>query len=506
MSVSPVTIVGFSSTDFVPGYVGDTKLSAGRLTGGGLPKRVLVVGNKTAAGSDTADSSPPRRLFNEDDADTYFGIGSEVSRMAYAALLVPGSEVWAIANADPGGTAATLTVTFTGTAGSAGTYSVWICGVECAISITSGDTVTAMATAVTNAINAQLRLPVTAVSAVGVVTITHRNTGVRGNFIYVRQSSATPCTTTTVALAGGTPVTGGVVPMSGGATADVITTVRSILFSTWFHRIAVAHSDATNLAAWETHIDAVSGPLEGHPCQFIVGWNGAYSEVSPLAATTMNTGRGQMLWMLYGETPPSEMAASFAAERAVAEQGDPNRAYDNFPLRGVAPHSQSGDIPQRTTKVTALQNGVVPVTTEDNKALIVRSITTKCLLGSVPDYRTLDSNQVTVPDEIRGDIGILWTTEWVVGNPRVADDPQEGQPDRPRGVGTPTMWKQYAQARLKDWESGVAVSSGLPQIIDVDANPPLAGFDSIAKRIMSGLPVIPAPNQHQIGVQVQQVG
>jgi len=42
--------------------------------------------------------------------------------------------------------------------------------------------------------------------------------------------------------------------------------------------------------------------------------------------------------------------------------------------------------------------------------------------------------------------------------------------------------------------------------IDVDANPPLAGFDSIAKRIMSGLPVIPAPNQHQIGVQVQQVG
>jgi len=49
------------------------------------------------------------------------------------------------------------------------------------------------------------------------------------------------------------------------------------------------------------------------------------------------------------------------------------------------------------------------------------------------------------------------------------------------------------------------VPSGLGQIIDVDLNPPASTYDTVAKRIMSAIPVVPSPKQHQIGVSVLQL-
>lgn len=506
MSTPPVSIIGFTSTDFVPGYVGETVLGAGQISSSDIPKKLLVVGNKSPAGTATANQDVDQ-IFNEDDAIAKYGARSEIAQMCFAALNVPGIQLFAAPVTEATGTPATATITITGTATADGEAEYRVAGYSVFVAISTGDTPTVIALAIKDAFDANPKIPVTAGVAVGVVTLTADNDGIRGNQHIVYQKTGSPAASVTSALGGAGSAVNGLGRYFGGGTGtDDPTTVQSIVFASFFARYALACNDATSLADWETFADSIAGPLEGRPAHFVVASNVALGTATSLAQTTLNNGRFEFLWDLNGENHPSFIAASHAAERAVTEQSDPDAAYDSRPIRGAAPHRFPADLPQRSTKVSALQNSVTPVTTEDGVKVVVRAITTKSLNGSLPDYRTLDTSQAVVPDEIRLDLGLLWTSEYKPSNPRVADDPAEGEPDRQSGVGTPARWNAYAYNRLKEWENGTAVPSGLPQLIDVDANLPASGFDRTAKRIMSAVPVIPAPNQHQIGVSVRQIG
>jgi phage tail sheath gpL-like len=276
------------------------------------------------------------------------------------------------------------------------------------------------------------------------------------------------------------------------------------VFSAWYQRVGLAVRDATNLGVWETNTDNKAGPLEGRPEHVTCASNDTLSNWTSVAQTTLNNGRFCALWMLNGESDPAEMAAFFAALRAVTEQGDPNTDYDGAVLTGIAPHSQTADIPQRATKVSALQNSVTPITTEDNSAKVVRAITTRSLNGTTPDYRCLDTNQAVTPDTFRVAVGLRWLA-YKTANPIVADDPAPEQPDRPSGVATPSRWNSEVEKVLRDFEAGRGFSSGLPQCIDVDLNKPASGYDKAAKRIMTLAPIVPAPRHHQVGVSVRQL-
>jgi hypothetical protein len=218
----------------------------------------------------------------------------------------------------------------------------------------------------------------------------------------------------------------------------------------------------------------------------------------------MNDAYFQLLWMLEGESGPCELAALVAALRCVTEAGDPNADYDDVVLPGVAPARFSGLIPQRSTKVAALQTGLTPIDTVNGEAKIVRSITTKCLDGTAPDYRTLDTGQAVVPNRIRLALAIRWK-QYKKLNPVVADDPAPEQKARRSGIATPSGWNVEIEHELREWERGDAVTSGLPQIIDVELNPPASGWRKENKCIMSKVPVVPAPRHHQVGVSVQQL-
>jgi phage tail sheath gpL-like len=502
----PVQIVGFTSTDFVPGFVGETVLGAGTLTAANIPNRLLVVGlMDDAVGTATPDADVDQ-IFNEDEAKTLYGPGTELARMCQAALRVPGIQLFAAATAEGAGTAATCTATITGTATAAGEFRYRINGVLINDGIASGDTPTNIGDTIAARCNALTDLPVTAVNVTGVVTFTTKNDGLRFNDYIIMDEAPIPATSVTSVVAGGAAVNGPGVRFTGGTVDDATTTLEAVIFGTWYQRVAVAHRDATNLAAWEAHFDSTAGPLEGRPASWTAATNAAIP--TSLAQTTLNAYRAQLMWMFEGETDPAEMAAYFAALRAVTEQGDPDAAYDGTELVGVAPHATEAQaaIPGRSTLVTALQSGITPVTTENGVAVVVRSITTHSLDGTNPDFRTLDTSQVVVPDFVRTSLGLIWTTEFLPANPRVQDDPDEGEATPAAGVAYPQLWNQRILQFLKDMEDGSAVSSGLPQLIEVDDNPPASGFDAVAKRIMSSVPTIPAPNQHQAGVSVRQVG
>lgn len=505
---APVSIVGFVPTDFVPGFVGEVVFGAGAISASNVPIKLLLVGNKLAAGSKTADSSVDA-ILSEENAIAYYGTGSEMHLMAQGALRTPNVVLFGAPNAEAAGDKATITITFTGTAGSAGEFALRAAGRRYAISVLNGDANTVSAAALKAKIDQDSKAPFTAGIASNVVTLTWRQFGVRGNQAVCFLETNLAPTVQTVALGGaGSAVTGGGKQFGGGTGADSVTNVATLTFASWFERVALAQNDATNLAAWETHNDAKAAPLEGRTEQVIVAHNASLVSTTSLAQTTLNNARFQMLWMLNSESHPVEIAAAWAAVRAVTERADPDAAYDDAVIPGIVAHSQPADIPQRATQLSALQNSVTPVSSKDGKAVIVRSITTKSLNGATPDYRTLDTYHASVADFMRLSAALLWE-QYKIENPRIQDEPAPGEPEPPSGTGTPKTWNIQLWKLMKDMQQGRAVSSGRQQIVLSDDNGnlllPVTGWDNANKAFVSVIPTKAAPNQHKIGVSVRQL-
>lgn len=141
------------------------------------PRRALCIGLRLSSG--TVAEAVKATVSSDADADLFFGRGSMLADMCRSFRAAnPYTELHAIALDEPsGGTAGTQTLTITGTSTASGTWPLYIGGVRVTADIVSGDSVTAQATAVAAAINANTALPVTATSALGVVTCTARHKG-----------------------------------------------------------------------------------------------------------------------------------------------------------------------------------------------------------------------------------------------------------------------------------------------------------------------------------------
>ena len=108
-------------------------------------------------------------------------------------------------------------------------------------------------------------------------------------------------------------------------------------FAGWYHRVALAHRDSTNLAAFEVTVDAKSGWQEQHPQHTTVAFNGALASAQSLTQTTLNNARFCFLWGLNLENDPAEIAAWFASYRSVAEVADPVTDHDGVEIPGATP-------------------------------------------------------------------------------------------------------------------------------------------------------------------------
>jgi phage tail sheath gpL-like len=144
--------------------------------------RAILIGYKTTAGSLAANTLAPAS--SQGEADDLAGPGSMLREMwRVAAANAPAEPIWLLPVADPGTAKAAWTLTVSPLP-SPGQGVVEICGRRIAIPVTAADTVTTVATTLAAAINAfydtltGAMLPVTATSALGVVTITARHAGV----------------------------------------------------------------------------------------------------------------------------------------------------------------------------------------------------------------------------------------------------------------------------------------------------------------------------------------
>jgi phage tail sheath gpL-like len=498
-------ILELSPTDKKPGFYGKTLYGVGAISLASIPKVLLLVGLKADTGGSLMPDTKIVDCTSEADADSFASPGSELARMAYAALRIPGVQIkLATPSLPSGATAATATITINGTWTAGGEWRVRVGGVYLSSGIGYTDTPQAVANSIVDAISKRPQLPVRATAAAGqgtayTVTLTVKSPGYRGNDTMLWTDTTVLPAGMSLVLTGGPAVGNGGVRFHGGAGTEDITLLLGTLVTGRYDRIAAAQRDAVNLSRWRTQLDMKAGPLVGRMEHAVFGTSTTFAAATSLAQTSLNDQRAQMLWMLDGETSPSEIAAVFAAARLQAEATNPNVGYDNFVLPGVAPQTDDTSIPNRPTEVAALDVGLTPVTTANDQAMIVRSITTRSLTDTGdPDDRTLDTSEALVPDAVRDDLRLFWTSQYVVQNPYVRDDPAPEEPSPPAGVATPSLWNAQVLAKLRSYEKA-------RWICKVTQNPPESGMNPNAPRIVSFVPTIVQPLNHQVEVTVAQI-
>ncbi len=214
----------------------------------GMPRRLLLVGHKIAAG--TAVLNSITTVSTEADAITLFGEGSLAMGMWRAAKANAdlGLPIDVICIAEGGAAVkATSIVAIGGAASVAGELMLYVGGQRVSVGVLTTDTPTTIAAKLAAAINAAPKLPVTAVAAIGNCTLTARWGGPTGNDISL-------VTTFYADDKLPTGVTVAVPVMAGGAVLPDVTPVITAMLGYRATEIVCPFTDSTNLGLLEAEL------------------------------------------------------------------------------------------------------------------------------------------------------------------------------------------------------------------------------------------------------------
>lgn len=507
-----ITIDGFSLTKKSPGFFAEVVHGAGAISLDSQPKYLVLVGGMSSSGTATPDTDLVT-LLSPEDADTYFGDGSELACMAYAAFKYPGINIKAIAVAEGSGPAgATCTITMGGTWTTAGSLTIILGGgagdpaggATVVVDISASMVIADVGAAITAAVNAALRTFCTAANVAEVATLTTKTRSTTSNTwaVYIDKSKLpSGCTAT---LAGGTALPGTSTLVgkrfASGAGTRSIANVLTVLEALQLDTVVYADVDATNAARAKAAVAAKAAlgvQLYEH---YVLGFNAAYSAANSVAQTTLNDVRATAAWCQETESAAAVVGASMAAAIQASDSLHPNRSFDGKVLRGVAPQRFASSVPTAAEIETALNGSVTPITTSGTDAVCVMCICTRSLSGSTADYRTLDHGAAKVPDRIVQVLQLQWETEVKPQNTYVQDNIADAEDTPPEGVLTPDSYAATVFATLKSLDA-----RGAQWLTDVDNNPPSIQYRASSKDLVGTIPIKPLPINHRVGVSVRNV-
>lgn len=333
-----------------------------------LPNRLLIVGQKLAAG--TAAALAPIVVAEAAQANALFGRGSMLARMVRAAKAADRySELTVIPLADlDAGTAATGTITVTGPSTGAGTIAFMIAGQRVPVTVASGATANNTATAIGAAINAALDLPVTATVATSVVTLTARHKGTTGNDIDVRHSHY---------QGEGLPAGIGIaiVAMANGAGDPDYATVWPVVGDSNYRTIILGTASATTLGVAKTELDDRWGPVRMLESMAYGAKTGNQAAASAFGGA-LNSQLISVIGTGASPTPPWEFAASYGAIAGYYSHIDPARPLQMLALPGVI-GPKDGARFTRAERELLLRDGIATYSVDqDGTVRIERAITT----------------------------------------------------------------------------------------------------------------------------------
>ena len=365
-----------------------------KAAGAVLPRKNLIIGTYDPAITTITDDTPAL-VTSPEDVGATFGWGFMLHRLAIRNFAGSGGgETWVIPQAEVAGAQAAGSITYTGAAAANGTIALRIAGVAVPVTVASGDAVADMATATAAAITANPNLPVTAIAALGVVTITSKSTGLWGNFISVTfnwgLNEALPAgvSAAVVAMAGGTGV-----PSIADA-LDSLGTDDDANENSFTDMVHGYMQDTTALDAVSTYVGegntavGLYSKTVARPFRSLIGDTAAGSAglaalivLADLRKTDRATG------VIAAPGSPNHPAEIAALAAGIASKLNNNRAEEGM-IGQILPGILTGAVADRWTKSydsrnTAVQNGI-GTTKASGGALYAQDVLTFYRPDSVP--------------------------------------------------------------------------------------------------------------------------
>lgn len=309
---------------------------AGNLT---ESQRALLVGQMYTSGA-SAGIQPintPIPVGSVALAGNYFGVGSMAYRMVKEFFNCNTTQqLWAVGVPEPSaGTKAVGTITITVSSLASGVLTIYFAGQKVEINVASTDTPTIIAAALAAEINANLELPVVAVAALGVVTVTSQWKGETGNDITIIPNFLGPY--------GGERLPVGltvvVVPMATGTGTVDFTAAISAIQTIDFDFLGLPFTDTGALTTWNTEYGfAATGR-----------WNFTRQQYGIITTARRDTYAGMITWGLTqnspvmstmavettSPTPMWEWAAAYCAIAALGFSDDPARPLQTLEMPGL---------------------------------------------------------------------------------------------------------------------------------------------------------------------------
>ena len=448
-----IPVIGLSTTDFVPGVYLQVNFAAGASAGTSNPISILLMGNALASSPCVTSGLTDGYIFGPDvegltvatssDVINMFGSGSELHRMfmRVASVNKGTTPIYFVAVSESSGSAAVGTSTFGGTATATGYVRAYIGDsfVDTAISV--GDGYVAVAANVAASISSLLTLPVTASPALGVLTLTAKQKGPRGNSIRFA-----------IKVVGkGVGITSSAqnfANLSSGSTVDTWTNALATISPHRFTYIVSPGEDATvsgDLGELVAQVVSNALPIPGIRQRVFAG-NTSSLGTAGAFAKALNTPLCDVIWQQNSNLTPGELAAYTAGAVAYLESAAIPTL--NFDYLGTTPQTApfwqisapfDGTAPTRTTIKSALIDGLSPVQTLSNGASTLVSLITTYSQDPVSgnlDTRVRDHSIVTIMF-LAADL-IQSTLSQSYANKQAAADPPAGQKPPTSQVVTPS--------------------------------------------------------------------
>jgi len=505
--VASIPLTGLAANDPIPGEYAEISFAQGAASSGTNTYPVLLIGNKTSAGSATADTviygpDTPVSFTSETDAIALAGTGSELHKMIRRFLAVnTTSPLYFIAVSEGGSnTIATGTITVATNATSGGVLRIYVGDEFVDTGIVSGDTPTTIATNAIAQVNAKTHWAATATNSAGVITLTSRQGGLRGNFIrYFAQILPSGIGTTV------TPVASTV--FTGGGVSDSNVTALATILAKRFYYIVSAAQDGTQVGALLSQVNTQALPVNGIRQRVFAGSLDTVSNGNTVAIA-LNGARAEVIWQVQSDWSPGEIAANAAAVYSLEEA--PLIPRLNFSSYGndsdTSTHWKvkaplSGAAPTRSQILSALNNGLTPIAVNTNgSTYLVKRITTRSLSGSVVDYRIRDAHKVTVCDRFTDDL--VTKVSLTLRGKLIGNDPVGNAPVPGPNVVTPRVLKTSINRLVRDYGEDDLLQNVATIILQTQA----IRETSPSTRLSARIPLQPIDILDQIALKVDQVG
>ncbi len=458
-----MSLTGLDPFSPVPGDYRELLFAQGVSSGGGLSRDVLLIGNRTTAGTETVDAISSTPIADDADCIARCGRRSELLAMYRKAVAVdPGATYYIGPVAESGGTAASVQFTFATTATDATNVEISFMGSKTYASVSSGDTAINIASAVVSAINAADEgtwMCTAANGGTAVVTVTMSIKGPRHGLLLgsstnvgMRMRFLKDVTTTVSkgALTAGTTEDDGTAIIAAAANLDSL----YYLVSPWHTTSALIATD-NQTGELVTMVTTQALPVNGKEMQVIAGLVATQANATTIATSTAggNSVRAKFIWQKNSDWSPAMLAAHWAATlraKQIAHPGENLTGHgnsDQLPFL-VPAYYVVTDRPSASDVLSCINNGVTVVgVNKKGSPIVVRDITSRSLNAQGNnDYRAREGHITSAIDFVWNVIKERWVT---LKQPFVDNDPAEGQKPTAR-TSTPSQLKNIISGVIDD--------------------------------------------------------